>query len=325
VGVQKKAPVRPRLFLAGGAVVLLVAGVLILLLRFRPVWVVEEPFAADWSRILRDVDPPPPFSRVRMIPPDGTPPPRDRGFFITRRTDWAGPGEGAVRVYPWLSRTREWQEALVLAADPWLIFRKLQDPLPDRRRMEYPGNGVLICPGGEAPAVFAWVSQFLQEEPGSFPGDPQVWQNAADNLFQNRHFQNGAPTYTWMDVWPLLFRDNTAWVYAPLSLIRGQSPYRMGLLEASRFPERPGWNEYGVQADILWALPFGWDEKSRGRAAAAEWLKSPAVQTFIANMIDWIPAHPQGVPYNTVSWSAQEVWNNSSFVWQGVEHEEFEN
>jgi hypothetical protein len=123
-----------------------------------------------------------------------------------------------------------------------------------------------------------------------------------------------------VDVWPLLFRDNTAWVYAPLSLIREQSPYRMGLLEASRFPEGEGWNEYGVQADLLWALPFGWDGEGGGLAAAAQWLKDPAVQTYIANAINWIPAHPQGVPYNTVSWAAQEAWNNSSFVWQGAKN-----
>jgi hypothetical protein len=323
MAVKKTVPARPRLLVAGAVALLFAAVVLVLLLRPRSVWAVEEPFAADWNRAVRDADPPPPFTRIRIIPPDGTPRLRGRGFFITRRTDWnSGAEGGAVRVYPWLSRTREWQGALVLAADPWLIFRKLQDPPPDRRRMEFPGSGVLICPGGEAPAVFAWVSQLLQDSPGVFPGDPQVWQNAVDGLFRIRRFQNGAPTYTWVDVWPLLFRDNTAWVYAPLNTIRQLPSYRMDLLAASRFPEKDGWNEYGIHADLLWAVPFGWGEKNKDRAAAAEWLKNPAVQTLIANMIDWIPAHPQGTPYNTVSWSAQEAWNNSSFVWQGAEREQ---
>jgi hypothetical protein len=43
-------------------------------------------------------------------------------------------------------------------------------------------------------------------------------------------------------------------------------------------------------------------------------------QTAIANMINWIPAHPEGVPYNPLTWEAQVAWINSSFVWQGAEH-----
>ncbi|MDR1239912.1 MAG: hypothetical protein LBK27_07350 [Treponema sp.] len=319
----------PWLFAGAAALLLLLAG-LLLLLRPRPVWVVEESLSADWGRVLREASPAPPFTRVAALSPEGAFSPKGRGFLITARRDRISgdktgtadaPGEtGPVAVYPWLSQTRQWRDALALAADPWMIFRKLGDPLPDRRRVEAPGSGVLICPGGEAPAVFAWISQLVQDSPGAFPGEIQRWQIEEENLFQGRRFQNGARNYTWVDVWPLLFRDNTAWVYAPLSLIRELPPYRMGLLEASRFPEKTGWNEYGVQADILWALPFGWKPDHKDLEAASEWLKDPAIQTLIANRINWVPAHPLGSPYNTVSWEAQMAWINSSFVWQGVEN-----
>jgi hypothetical protein len=203
-----------------------------------------------------------------------------------------------------------------------MVFRKHQDPAPERRRIDAAGGGegVLLCPGGEEPAVFAWTSQLLQESPGSFPGDSLVWQEAKQNLFMGRRFQNGAMTYHWIDVWPLLYGNNLAWLYAPLNMIRKLPSYRMGLLEASRFPEKDGWNEYGVQADMLWAVPFGGKRQTKKRDQAAEWLKDAAVQTDIANIINWIPAHLQGIPYNPVTWETQIAWINSSFVWQGAEH-----
>jgi hypothetical protein len=310
-------------FSAGGALLILGAVLLVQTACSRPLWLVEESLASEWGRALQDA-PAPPFSRTASLSPEASFPPGGRGVLITARTDRIG-GEapaGPAAVYPWLSQTREWRGALVLAVDPWMLFRKLGDPLPPRSRVEAPGAGVLICPGGEDGVVYAWVSQLVQDTPGAFPESPQRWQLEQDNLFRGLRFQHGAQTYTWVDVWPLLFRDNPAWVYAPLSVIRELPPYRMGLLEASRFPEKAGWNEYGVQADLLWAVPFGWKPGSKEWAAVAEWLKSPEVQALIANELGWAPAHPLGAPYNTVSWEAQAAWINSTFVWEGVEHAE---
>jgi hypothetical protein len=322
---KKKKKARPRRlrFIAGAAAVLVLAAALTALFRSRPVWLVEESLSADWNRVLRQSSVRPPFSRIQVIPEDGAVPPRTWGFIITTRTSRAaGEGEGPVTVYPWLSRTREWKGALVLAANPWMVFRKHKDPAPDRRRFDSfaGGDGVLICPGGEQPAVFAWTSQLLQDSPGSFPGDSLIWREAERDLFTGRRFQNGAMTYRWIDVWPLLYGNSLAWVYAPLNMIRELPSYRMGLLEASRFPEKDGWNEYGVQADLLWAVPFGGQRQTKKLNRAAEWLKDAAIQTDIADIINWIPAHPQGVPYNPVTWEAQVAWINSSFVWQGAEH-----
>jgi hypothetical protein len=317
--VRKKRTI-PLPALAGGAALLIITA-LFLLLRPKPVWLVEESLSADWSRFLRDSAAAPPFRRIETRSP-GTPG-KGTGFIITTRRDGAAAeGEGAVVLYPWLSRTREWEGALVLAVNPWMVFRKHENPLPDRARLDTPagGAGVLICPGGEDPAVFAWVSQLLQDQPGSFPGGAGVWEQAERDLFLGRRFQNGAMTYRWVDVWPLLYRSDVAWVYAPLSMVRELPSYRMGLLAASRFPEKEGWNEYGIQADVLWAVPFGSEAQKRKLAAAGEWLKDPRVQTEIANTINWIPAHPQGIPYNPVSWESQVAWINSSFIWQGAAH-----
>jgi hypothetical protein len=311
-----------RLLLAAGALALALAlgGGLFLLSRPRPYWAVEESLVSEWNRILRQAPRSPPFNRVEPIPAGA---PQGFGYIISPRllTERKKP-EGQVRIYPWLSRTREWNGALVLAVNPWMIFRKHKDPAPDRNRVASPGGGLglLICPGRDSAAVFAWNSQLLQDPPGAFPPDPALWEEAGQSLFQNRRFQNGAATFGWVDVWPLLFRENLAWVYAPVNRVRELPAYRMGLLAASRFPEKDEWNEYGVQADLLWAMPFGGEAQKKKLNRAAEWLKNAAVQTEIANTINWVPAHPQGVPYNPVTWEAQVAWINSSFVWQGAEH-----
>jgi hypothetical protein len=112
------------------------------------------------------------------------------------------------------------------------------------------------------------------------------------------------------------------WLYAPLSRIRRLSPYRMGVLDATRFPEREDWNVYGIQAEVLWALPFGRKgDREKLDRRVRDWLRSARVQTIIANTIGWIPAHPQGTPYNTVSYESQMAWINSSFIWQGAMYE----
>jgi hypothetical protein len=309
-------------------------------LRPRPVWLVEEAFRDEWARIVRQSAVP--FRNVEPLLPGTGLPEKNYGFIVTRNLESflpegvsappvsgaenAGAPElpelslsagGPVRVYPWLSQTREWKGALAVAVDPWIVFYKRDTPVLTRNRVESPdgGPGNLILPGGDPEAVEAWLAQFLQESPGVFPSGTSPWAKAADGLFGDRRFQSGAGNFRWLDVWPLFFRDEPAWVYAPVSRIRELPSYRMGLLEGARFPEKPGWTQFGVQAEVLWAIPFG-DEKGLKRlSAAAEWLKDPETQAEIANVINWVPAHPAGVPFNPVTWEAQLAWITSSFVW----------
>jgi hypothetical protein len=325
---------------AGAGVLLLVLGAWFLL-RPRPVWYVEESFAASWARVVRD--PAVPFKKIAPLPPAGEDRERLYGFLITRNPEpWlrdenpAAPREtggtelpelelragGPVRVYPWLSQTREWKGALALAADPWIVFYKRDTPVLgwNRAASLEGGPGILILPGGDSAAVESWTAQFVQENPGIFPQDPLVWTAAEENLFQGRRFQAGAVTCRWLDVWPLFFRDEPAWVYAPISRIRDLPSYRMGLLEGARFPDRPDWTQFGVQAEVLWAVPVGRAQEGAGLAAAAQWLKAPRTQAEIANTINWVPAHPAGVPFNSLTWEAQLAWITSSFIWQGAEH-----
>jgi hypothetical protein len=282
----------------------------------KPVWYVDEAFYRHWGRIVRDASPP--FRRFEALPP-GKPPPNRYGFIISPNPPGLEPGEPGLplRVIPELSRTREWGGALALALDPWMIFRRHQEPEPSRARIDSPegGAGILALPGAEEDAVGAWVSQLIQERPGAFPRESPPWDAAAPALFQGRRFQQGAETYHWVDIWPLLERREPVWLYAPLSRIRELPPYRMGVLDATRFPEKEDWNIYGIQAEILWALPFGDEKQRKNLDRARAWLQRAQTQTVIANTIDWIPAHPQGTPYNTISWESQEAWINSSFVW----------
>jgi hypothetical protein len=330
-----------RLFLAGaGVLALLVLGVFFLF-RPRPVWYVEETFAASWARIVRD--PAVPFRKIMPLPPAG-----QGGLFgcvITRNPEaWLTEGApaipresgeetpelpelelsagGSVRVYPWLSQTREWKGALALAADPWIVFYKRDFPVLGWNRAANPegGAGNLILPGGDRAAVEAWTAQLVQESPGLFPPGPDAWAAAEENLFRGRRFQAGAVSYRWLDVWPLFFRDEAAWVYAPISRVRELPSYRMGLLEGARFPEKPGWTQFGIQAEVLWAVPAGRGSQGKRLAAASRWLKNPLTQAEIANTINWVPAHPAGVPFNSLTWEAQLAWITSSFIWQGAEY-----
>jgi len=311
-----------RLIYIGSAV--LGAALIICLVVFftRPklLWYVDEDYTAAWNRIIRGRIPP--YLRSEVIArKDNTPFPQGRfGFIVTR----VGPeGEriedAPVALYRDLSRSREYDGWLVLALDPWMVFRKHQDPEPGRSFLENENErGSILLAGNDQGAVQAWLCQLLQEEPGVFAPGSALWQEKGQALVREYPFQNGAFTYSWVQVWPLLFRGGASSIYAPLSQARALPPYRGGLLDATRFPEPEHWNRYGLQADILWAKMYG-DEKKKTKLAATErWLKDPKVQTYIANTIEWIPAHPSGVPYNTVSWETQMAWLRSSFIWQGA-------
>ncbi|MCL2761686.1 MAG: hypothetical protein FWD36_00570 [Treponema sp.] len=319
-----------RRFLYGGAIVL-GAALLVLLVLFlsRPtlLWYVDEDFSAAWNRILRDNAPP--FSRYEVqsrpaaLEPGDTSFPKGRfGFIVGRNGPEGERADGApVVMYPNLSRTREYQDWMALALDPWMVFRKHQDPEPDRSFINlHNERGSILLPGADSRAAHAWLCQLLQTAPGVFTSDSRVWQEQGRDLVRDYPFQSGAFSYAWMQVWPLVFRDNTAVLYAPLSQARALAPERSGRLGASRFPEPEHWNRYGLQADILWAKAHndGKQRRIHQLETAEKWLKDSKTQTFIANTIEWIPAHPSGVPYNTISWETQMAWVRSLFIWQGV-------
>jgi len=311
-----------RIIYCGAAV--LGTGLIVFLAVFftRPklLWYVDESYSAAWNRVLKERASP--FLRAEVISRQGGDSfPKGRfGFLISRNGPEGEDVDGApVALYPDLSRSREYKGWLVLALDPWMVFRKHQDPEPGRSFLDN-GNdrGSILLAGADKGAIQAWLCQLLQEQPGVFISENNLWTDKASTLARDYPFQNGAFSYSWVQVWPLLFRSGVVSIYAPLSQARALPPQRAGLLDATRFPEPKDWNRYGLQADILWAKMFGGDKHGKKLAAVEKWLKDPKVQTYIANTIEWIPAHPSGVPYNTVSWETQMAWLRSSFIWQGA-------
>jgi hypothetical protein len=311
-----------RLLYGGGAVlgVVLVVFLVVFFTRPKLLWYVDEDYSAAWNRIIKERVPPYLRSEVISRQPDETFPPGRFGFVISRSGPEGEYSDAApVSLYPDLSRNREYKGWYVLALDPWMVFRKHQDPEPVRSFLDL-GNerGSLLLAGSDQDAVQAWLCQLLQEKPGVFMPGGEVWQERGNALVRDYPFQNGAFTYSWIQVWPLLFRGGAVSLYAPLSQARALPPYRAGLLDATRFPEPEEWSRYGLQADILWARMYGEKRHQKKLAATERWLRDPKVQTVIANTIEWIPAHPSGVPYNTVSWETQMAWLRSSFIWQGA-------
>jgi hypothetical protein len=309
----------------GGASALCLALLVLLTLyltRPRLLWYVDEDFSASWHRILRES--PPPFSRFEIIPrTDNAPFPQGRfGFTVSRSGPRGEHIEGApVVLYRELARTRQYHDWFALALDPWMVFRKHHDPEPQRSFLDNANErGSILLAGLDQNAVQAWVSQLLQQQPGVFVQGNEVWQEKSASLVRDYPFQSGAFSFSWVQVWPLLFRTGTVWLYAPLSQARALPPYRAGLLDATRFPEPPGWDRFGLQADILWANVHG-SPRQRERIAATErWLRDARTQTAIANAIQWIPAHPSGTPFNTVSWVSQMAWLRSSYIWQRADN-----
>jgi hypothetical protein len=199
-----------------------------------------------------------------------------------------------------------------------MMFRDFKESAVSRARVESDegGEGVLILPGLDGDVKWAWVAQLLQIQPGIFPRERQVWDEAWKNLFWGRRFQPGAETYGWLDAMPLLYRSSPAWIYAPLSRIRHMPIQETSNLEASRFPEREDWHEFGLQAAVLWAVPFGREKDRRKLGELDFWLGDPKTQTVIADTLGWIPAHRDGTPYNAISRAARLAWLGSSFIWQ---------
>ena len=288
--------------------------------RPKLLWYVDEDYSAAWNRVLRQSSPP--FTRHEVVSRSGNEVfPKGRFGFIVSA---AGPGgervEGApVEIFRDLPRTRAYHDWFVLAVDPWMVFRKHQDPEPDRSFLDMKNErGTILLAGANKEAVHAWLCQLLQEKPGVFQKGEALWNEKALALARDYPFQSGSATYSWIQIWPLVFRTGVVSIYAPLSQARALPPYRMGLLDATHFPIPEDWDRYGIQVDLLWAKRQGNERSKKKLDSTEKWLKSSRTQTVIANALSWIPAHPSGIPYNTISWESQMAWLRSSYVWQGA-------
>jgi hypothetical protein len=312
----------PGAILAGAAVLLAAAAVFgILASRPRYVWYVEEGLEPVWNRVINAAGPPKSFKRELItLRPGETPPGKPGGFVITTRREKTG---APVTVYPELSFTLEYEGAHVLALDPWMIYRQHTFPSLNRRRIESAagGEGTLLLPGKDPASVRAWTARLVQEGPGAFPRDPAVWDAAEASLFANNRFRQGSAGFTWQDIWYFLFDDEPSWVYAPMSRIRDLPNYRSSVLEAAPFPEPGNANSISFQARLLWAIPAGDAGTVSKLKKTLEWLKSAETQTIIADNLRWLPANPNGQPYDPAAMSARLMWLTASYVWEDGEPE----
>jgi hypothetical protein len=286
---------------------------LLWVLLFKPppaVWYVESSLAASWGRILGG-SAAPPFTRIRIF--TGELPRRVSGFLLT----WQGPapaGEGGPVLYSGLSQNREYQGALALALDPWMVFYRHSLPPLSRERLREGGEGTLLLPGEEGEARRAWEFQLTLEKPGRFSLELEGPSGGPfPGLPGGLRFQEGAESCRWPEALELLFREEPAWLYAPLSRVLTLSVHRQGLLAARPFPGPPDWNEFGLEAAVLWAIPLGM--ASREREDGAAWLRAGETQSLIAGELRAVPAHPGGSPHNPLARDAQLAWLRSSFVW----------
>jgi hypothetical protein len=311
-----------RILIYGSAAFGLAVFVFFILFFTRPklLWYIDEDYSAAWNRILKQS--PPPFPRYEVVSRNGNAdfPRRRFGYTISVNGPRGERDEDVpVEIYRDLSRSRAYKDWFVLAVDPWMVFRKHQDPEPDRSFLDNRNDrGTILLAGADEDAVQAWLYQLLQEKPGVFIQDDALWKEKAASLVRDYPFQSGALAYSWVQVWPLVFRSGQVSLYAPLSQARALQPYRMGLLDATRFPEPENWDRYGLQAVLLWAKRHGSEKQIKKMDETDKWLKNPRTQTIIANAISWVPAHPSGTPYNTISWQSQTAWLRSSYIWQGV-------
>jgi hypothetical protein len=276
------------------------------------IWYVEQGLEETWEKVLQETQPPKGFKETRVW--DGAELPSEAGILIATNP-WKN--DSKVSVYPRLAWDLEYQGAIVLALDPWMVFRKHTNPALTVERVlsERGGSGILLLPGRDKSVVRAWTSRFIQDNPGNFPPGNTVWQEWEEKLFTGSRFPNGSRTYTWNDAFFRLMGRETAWLYAPLSAIRRYRNPQKALLEANLFPEFVDSGDYSMQAKILWALPVGSAKKQEKLAVTIAWLKKPETQTVIADTLEWIPADPYGKPFDPVSFSTHRVWLTASWVY----------
>jgi len=294
-------------------VILVVAGIVFFREKSLPnVWYVEQGMEDTWGRILREARPPDPA--METVVWDGENIPAVPGILITTKP-WKT-GE-RVTVYPRLSWDLEYQGAIVLALDPWMIFYKQSNPMLTSSRVlsETGGSGLLIIPGSDGNAVRAWTSRLMYSELGAYSSDEQVWWEWEQKLFSGNRFPPSARGYDWHAALFRLMSNEPAWLYAPLSTIRRYRDPRKAILDVAAFPELGSSNQYSLQVKILWALPTGSVNDKEKLAQTIEWLKNPETQTIIADSLEWIPADPYGKPYDPISFSAHRVWLTSPLIY----------
>ena len=317
---KKPSPVILRFILPTAGLLLLVCAVLYF--RPRPVWIVEDRYFEIWNSILESSPLQGPFQNARSIPLSTINRALPRSWYGYRIGSIQEAGvtdESQVRVFQGLSRLRHHDDALLLALDPWLVFRRFTSPVLNRSEAENgpEENGRIFMAGSDEAAIQAWAAQHLQEAPGIFPEDADLWEQAGERIFQSRLFQTGARTFSWPELWPhLIGTEEIVWVYAPLSRIRQLPLHETNSLQADVFPSRPGWTQFGIQAQLLWAQPFGSEKNREALEDAEEWLRSSLLQTQLADALGWLAAHPESPPFNPVSGNARISWLTSSYIWE---------
>jgi len=259
------------------------------------IWYVEKGLEDPWAKILREAEPPEFFKEIQVW--DGDTIPDGRGILITTKPRQ---NREEAAVYYRLSYDLEYEGAIALALDPWMIFRKHTDPelTADRVYLGTDKMGALLIPGKDPASVRAWTIR-LQE----------------NNLFDTHLFPDGSQTYTWQDVFYRLMSGETAWVYAPLSAIRRYPNFRKSILAAEPFPEQ-NTSQHRLQATLLWAVPLGSSEEQEKMERTIAWLKKPQTQTVIANNLEWIPADPYGKPYDPVSLTSHRHWLTAEYIYE---------
>ncbi|MCL2138933.1 MAG: hypothetical protein FWH41_05320 [Treponema sp.] len=277
-------------------------------------WFVEAKFEKAWEQILANANPPSGF--VEEIQAwDGGDLPEGQGILIASKP-WKT--QERISVYRYLPYELEHNGALLLALNPWMVFYKYRDPplTAERAYSLAGGDGTLLLPGQDSSSVDAWIARMLQTSPGVFSADENSWLALKNNLFSGSRFPNGSQTYTWQDVFFRLMGNETAWVYAPLNIIRSYPNPRKSILTVLPFPEHAPDGQYSLQAQLLWALPINSGEANEKIQIVMKWLKDPKTQTIIANAIEWMPADPYGIPYDPVSLASHRNWITATWVYE---------
>jgi hypothetical protein len=278
---------------------------------------IDENLQEQWGRIL-EAAPPPGKYRVEVYTGDEKQLRRMKRGAVVRITTRREETSEKIKVYYALSFDLEYEGAFPLALDPWMVFQKHTDGSLTLERLRNGGRGLLLLPGGEAEARHAWAARLLQEGAGAFPEDPVLWLAVEEDLFSGNRFPADAPAVNWPNVVGRLLSNEPAWLYAPLSVIRGNaSEARTSILEAVAFPENAPGGRNSLQAKLLWAIPFGAVDKQKKRLEEPiAWLKDPETQTVIADELRWIPAVPYGRPYNPVSMSSYMAWLTTVYIYE---------
>ncbi|MDR0784808.1 MAG: hypothetical protein LBE74_02855 [Treponema sp.] len=277
----------------------------------KPLWLADQGLDEKWASIARTGGAP--FTETALF--EGTPPKNRYGFIVTEtRPDSAREADDPTFVYPALYQTGQYEDSIVLALDPWVVFHEFTDSSLTRARAENPGQGFLILPGAEEDARLSWTAQFAQPRPGAFSAEE--WARASETLFTRGQFQDGARTYNWINAWEVFFERSPSWIYAPYSAVRAMPPVRTAGFEARRFPIPADWESYGVQAEVLWAIPFFKNAKEEVKLETAKaWLVDADTQKRIADALNRLPASSGVPPTNALARAVQTVCARAEFVW----------